>query len=236
MSRLVVAAVIGVAAAVYAAQAPAAAPSPIGTWKTHDGLVYRWTALDGGGYAQTSLTAHQTPRDKCPVPVGTVVYRYHPLGGGLYAADAYLWRKDCSAHWSNRDTRLKLAVTATTLTLYDGPGYRNVWWSFTRRPGDSEPPFVEALRSTGTVGGTTSLRYVVNDNSGRTWDELTLYRAGLVARRYRTPLGPAVKGRIYAYKLAKTPAEFRGTFRFCVRSHDAAGNVSASSCSEVTIT
>lgn len=236
MSRLVVAAVIGVSAAALAGQAPAAAPSPIGTWRTHDGLVYRWSALGDGGYAQTSLTAHRTSRDKCQVPVGTIVYRYHPLGDGIYAADTFRWRKDCSTYWSNRDTRLKLAVTATKLTLYDGAGYRRVWWSFTRRAGDTEAPFVEALRSWGTAGGTTSLRYVVNDNSGRTWDELAIYREGLVARRYRTPLGPAKKGRIYAYKLDKTPAEFRGTFRFCVRSHDAAGNVSKASCSEVTIT
>lgn len=104
-----------------------------------------------------------------------------------------------------------------------------------RAGADTTPPTVTALYSRGTVGGITSLRYVVSDDSGKTWDAFYLYRNGAVVRQYRTPLGPAVKGRMYGYKLQQTPASFRGTFRFCVQSHDAAGNVSKPSCAKVRI-
>lgn len=101
--------------------------------------------------------------------------------------------------------------------------------------GDVVPPKVRAFYSVGTVGGDTSLRYAVSDDSGRTWEALFIYRDGLVARRYRTTLGPAKVGRMYGYLLHKTPASFRGTFRFCVQAHDAAGNVSKPSCAKVRI-
>ena len=71
--------------------------------------------------------------------------------------------------------------------------------------------------------------------NGRTWEALYVYRDGAVVSRYRTTLGPAVKGRMYAYRLDATPASFRGTFRFCIQSHDAAGNVSKPSCAKVRV-
>jgi len=108
-----------------------------------------------------------------------------------------------------------------------------VCWTYTR-PGDTQAPKVRALDSTGTVGGVTALRYVVSDNSGRSWEALSIYRNGVVARHYRTPLG-ASRGGLYGYRLLQTPASFRGVFRFCVQSHDAAGNVSKPSCAKVRI-
>ena len=100
---------------------------------------------------------------------------------------------------------------------------------------DNVAPKLRALDSRGTVGGVTSLRYVVSDNSGRTWEELSIYQDGSIARRYRTTLGPALVGRMYGYRLDKTPASFRGTFAFCIQSHDATGNVSPLSCATVAI-
>lgn len=103
------------------------------------------------------------------------------------------------------------------------------------RAADTQPPKVTALASKGQVGGDTVLRYAVSDNSGKTWDEIFIYRDNKIARKYKTTLGAATLGRIYAYRLKETPPDFAGTLRFCVRSHDVAGNVSAASCSSVTI-
>src|SRR4051794_39058509 len=80
--------------------------------------------------------------------------------------------------------------------------------------GDTQAPKLRALDSKGVVGGVTSLRYIVSDDSGRTWEALSIYRDGTVARRYRTTLGPAKVGRIYGYRLDETPASFTGTFAF----------------------
>jgi hypothetical protein len=100
---------------------------------------------------------------------------------------------------------------------------------------DVQPPKVQALESRGTAGGDTSLRYTVSDDSGSTWDELTVYSGDRVVRRYKTTPGPARVGRLYAYKLKETPEDFAGTYRFCVRAHDAAGNTSARSCAPLVI-
>ena len=100
---------------------------------------------------------------------------------------------------------------------------------------DTTAPSLRALDSRGAVGGVTSLRYVVSDNSGRTWEDVSIFKDGSVARHYRTILGPAKYGRMYAYKLDKTPASFTGVFSFCVQSHDAAGNESPVSCAVVEI-
>ncbi|MGZ4353525.1 MAG: hypothetical protein ACXVZ4_08260, partial [Gaiellaceae bacterium] len=100
---------------------------------------------------------------------------------------------------------------------------------------DVQPPKVQALESRGTAGGDTSLRYTVSDDSGSTWDELTVYSGDRAVRRYKTMPGPAKVGRLYAYKLKETPEDFVGTYRFCVRAHDAAGNTSAQSCASLVI-
>jgi hypothetical protein len=99
---------------------------------------------------------------------------------------------------------------------------------------DTQAPVLQALVSTGTAGGDASLRYTVRDNSGKTHEELTLY-AGAV-HRYKTSLGPSLAGHVYAYKLIGIPADLTGTFRWCVRSFDAAGNASTQSCSTLRIT
>jgi len=231
--RLAVTAV-GIALFGVLAGAAVAAPSPIGLWKAENGRTYRWAALPGGGYGEYAMTAHRTSKNRCLVKPNTLVYRYHPLGGGLFRTDSFIWQKGCSTHWSLNETTLKITVTATRMTHSCNKQYAKVCWTYTRAR-DTQTPRVQAVDSEGTVDGVTSLRYVVSDDSGRTWEALYVYRDGAVVSRYRTTLGPAVKGRMYAYRLDATPASFRGTFRFCVQSHDAAGNVSKPSCAKVRV-
>lgn len=234
VSRRLVTAVVGMVAAGLVASAAYAATSPLGFWKrTGTTYEYKWVALGGGTLGEVSLTPHTTQTNRCPVPADTLVYRYHPLGGGLYREDEFTWESGCSTHWTPGRETVKIVATATRLEIFCDKPYTRVCWSYTRI--DRTAPTVQALASTGTVGGRTVLRYRVGDDSGKSWEALTIYRDGAVARRYRTPLGPAKAGRLYGYILRATPASFRGRFRFCVQSHDAAGNVSKPSCATVTI-
>lgn len=228
---LVVAAlVLGLAAGV--AQA---ASSPVGMWKmTQNGRYYQWVAMPGGGFEERSMTVHRTATNKCLVPMNEPVYRYAPVGGGIYRMTGQFWRSDCTKHWEYEST-VKVVATSARLTLSCDKNYVKVCYSYTRAKTDVTPPVVHALPSHGQVGGDTVLRYTVSDNSGKTWDELLIYRDGKLARKYKTTLGAAKAGRIYAYRLKQTPPDFAGTLRYCVVSHDSAGNASAPSCSTVTI-
>lgn len=211
-----------------------AAGSPIGTWKAETGRMYRWTALPGGGFAEYSMTSHRTSKYHCLVRVNTLVYKYHPLGNGIYREDEFQWDKNCATSWAPGYETIKIVVTPTRMTHSCDKQYTKVCFSYTRAATDTVAPVVQALVSTGTAGGTTSLRYTVSDNSGKTWDELDIYR-GVLIRRYKTTLGPALNGHVYAYKLNGTPVSLKGKLTFCVRSHDAAGNVSKESCATLTI-
>lgn len=217
-----------------ASSAAATGRSPLGLWKGQNDYTYRFVALAHGGYEEISLTRHRTSVNHCTIEPGTAVYRYHPLGGGVYSVDAFLWRKDCTTHWVKADEQRRLTVEAARMTLSCDRDYARVCFSYRRL--DASRPVVRALESTGKAGGLTVLRYVVYDDSGRTWEDLTLYKENSALRHFRTTLGPAVRGRIYAYKLRATPASMRGRFSFCVVSHDAAGNRSKERCAEVTIT
>ena len=225
--------VIRLVAAVAAALV-VSAPSPIGTWKLDSKpWHYQWVSLGGGTYGEISLTAHKQAQG-CTVGSGTLVYKYHPIAGGLYREDQFTWRDNCTTYWEKNHDTVKVVATATTMKAYCNAPYTKVCWSY-RRLGDTTAPVVQALISDGKVGGATELRYTVSDASGKTWEALTLYKNGAAARRYRTKLGPALAGHVYDFHLDGTPASFRGTFRFCVQSHDAAGNTSKQSCSRVTI-
>lgn len=234
MVRRLAATAVGVALFGILAGTAAAAVSPVGLWKAENGRVYRWEALADGGFGEYAIATHRASQNRCLAKANTLVFRYYALGGGLFRMDSFMWRKDCSTYWALNDETVKITVTATRMTHSCDKQYAKVCWTYTRAP-DVQAPTVRALNSEGTVGSLTSLRYVVSDDSGRTWEAVYIYRDGAVVRRYRTTLGPAVKGRMYGYRLDATPASFRGTFKFCVQSHDAAGNVSRPSCAKARI-
>jgi len=213
-----------------------AAGSPIGFWKSAHNNVYLWKALPGGGYSEYSLTLHKTPKDHCPVQPNTNTYRYHPLGNNIYLEDEFQWDSTCATtSWDLGHEKVKIVVTATRLSFFCGAKFTEACGSYTRTAAkDTVAPVVQALVSTGTVGGATHLHYTVSDNSGKTWEEVAVYRGSLVGR-WKTKLGPALKGHVYGYTLTGTPASMKGKLTFCVTSHDAAGNKSKESCAALTI-
>jgi len=220
------------ALAAVAAGAALAAPSPLGVWKAQNHRIYRWIPYQGG-YEELALTAHRTPKNNCAVHVNEPVYRYTRIAGGHYRVTAKIWHKSCSWDWEY-DQTIAIAVAPTRMTLSCDKEWTKICWTYTRTNADTQAPVVQALVSAGKAGGDASLRYTVRDDSGRTHEELTLY-AGTV-HHYKTTLGTSLAGHVYAYKLTGIPATLTGTFRWCVRSFDAAGNASARSCSTLTVT
>ncbi len=181
------------------------------------------------------MTLHNTPKDHCAVQPNTNTYRYHPLGNNIYLEDEFQWNSKCvKIGWDLGHEKIKIVWTATRLSFFCGAKYTEACGSYTRKATDTVAPVVRALVSTGTVGGTTNLRYTVSDKSGKTWEELAVYRGSLVGR-WKTKLGPALNGHVYGYKLTGTPANMKGKLSFCVTSHDAAGNKSKESCAALTI-
>jgi hypothetical protein len=210
-----------------------AAGSPIGSWKAENSRIYVWKALPGG-FAEYVMTAHKTSQNHCAVKANTLVYKYHALGNGLYREDALIWNSKCAVHWEAGDETIRIVVTPTKMTHSCDKKYTQICFTYTRAAADTVAPVVQALVSSGTVGGVTSLHYRVSDNSGKTWEEVAVYRGSIVGR-WKTTLGPALEGHVYAYKLMGTPAKMKGKLTFCVTSHDAAGNRSKESCAALTI-
>ena len=223
--------VLTAAFAAVAAAAALAAPTPLGVWKAQNQRIYKWIPYQGG-YEELAMTAHRTAKNNCPVQVNEPVYRYTRVSGGHYKVTAKIWRKGCKWDWEY-DQTIAIGVTATRMTLSCDKEWTKVCWTYTRAA-DTRPPVVQALVSTGKAGGEASLRYTVKDDSGRTHEELTLY-VGAV-HHYKTALGPSLAGHVYGYLLKGIPSDLTGTFRWCVRSFDAAGNASSESCSTLTIT
>jgi hypothetical protein len=105
------------------------------------------------------------------------------------------------------------------------------------RGGDLVAPRVRALSSTGRAGTRIRLRYGVTDASGRTREWSTI-NAG--ARRVGSArvsfhaLDPDALHYVLFWRASRTVVP--GRYRFCVRSADAAGNVSRPSCATVRVT
>jgi len=99
--------------------------------------------------------------------------------------------------------------------------------------GDTTPPDVAALNSTGKSGKSAKLRYRVSDDSGESRERVQVIRRGSVLGDITTTFGPS-EGSVY-YVTWKVPRGLKGRMRFCVVSQDRAGNNSSSSCARLTI-
>ena len=223
-----------VVAAACATAAAASTPSPIGVWKGQNQRIYKWIPYQGNGFEEHAMTSHRTSTNKCLVHVNEPVYRYLPVAGGHYKVTAKIWHAKCNWDWEYEST-ITITVTPSRMTLSCDKQWTKACFTYTRVNTDTQAPTVQALQSTGKAGGDASLRYTVKDDSGKTHEELTVYVSSSDVRHYTTTLGPALAGHVYGYRLMQIPSDLTGTFKWCVRSFDAAGNASAQSCSTLTI-
>ncbi|MBA2642501.1 MAG: hypothetical protein H0U82_06195, partial [Actinobacteria bacterium] len=101
-------------------------------------------------------------------------------------------------------------------------------------PGDRAAPRAKAIPSSGVHGNVAKLRYTVFDESGRTREEVTIYRGRRALAKMRTTLGTRNVTKIYV-QTWRVPKNIVGMLKFCVRAWDGAGNRSARSCARLTI-
>jgi hypothetical protein len=106
-----------------------------------------------------------------------------------------------------------------------------------RRKGDSLPPRVKAMASTGHPGAAAKLRYTLADNSGRARVEIRVYGENfLLYATLKQPFARVKKG-VVRTTAWKVPAALKPrTLRFCALGADAAGNLSTTSCAQLRIT
>jgi hypothetical protein len=106
-----------------------------------------------------------------------------------------------------------------------------------RKRGDSTPPKVKALASSGKRGGKASLRFKVSDNSGRAREELRVYGPNfLLYATLKRPLAPVRAGVVRTVPWRVPKAVKAGSLQFCALAADAAGNLSTASCAKLKIT
>lgn len=123
---------------------------------------------------------------------------------------------------------LTAAATAAAQKLRDAVG--------TRRNGDSTPPAVKALPSTGSKGKTATLRYTVFDASGKARAIVRIYGPSLLLFASISTRLSKAKPKRTATLVWKVPSDLEQTnLRFCVLAQDPAGNQSKTSCAALKI-
>lgn len=97
---------------------------------------------------------------------------------------------------------------------------------------DRVAPTTVALPTNGRAGTPVALRYRASDNSGKTFEIVSVYRGSTVIWTKRTALHAVSPARVYSvtYRL---PAG-RQALRFSVEARDAAGNVGKKSFAAIT--
>jgi hypothetical protein len=97
-----------------------------------------------------------------------------------------------------------------------------------------KPPVVRALPSSGGAGALVYLRYRVYDDGAQTRETVAVTARGSVVATLRKGFHDAVEGRTYAVAW-KTARNRSGAMKFCVTSHDPAGQRGTASCSVVAL-
>jgi hypothetical protein len=155
------------------------------------------------------------------MPAGFGVYR----GGKTVAADKRVL------------TGMEAGRTADEITASAATAVQKLRQALARkRKGDSIPPKVKALASSGKRGGKASLRYRISDNSGRARAELRVYGPNyLLYATLKRPLGRVRAGVVRTVPWKVPKAVKPGSLKFCALGADAAGNLSTASCAKLKI-
>jgi hypothetical protein len=132
---------------------------------------------------------------------------------------------------------LEAGASADEITTAATTAVQKLRQAFARkRKGDSVPPKVKALASSGKRGGKASLRFKVSDNSGRAREELRVYGPKfLLYATLKRPLARIRSGVVNTVPWKVPKAVKPGSLEFCALAADAAGNLSTASCAKLKI-
>lgn len=100
---------------------------------------------------------------------------------------------------------------------------------------DTQPPSVQAFPAAGKAFTSIALRYRVAENSGKSREQIMVYRGSSVLVNAMTKWG-AVKAGGSTYHVNWYAKARPGLLRWCLRSFDPAGNRSAKSCASLRLT
>ncbi len=104
-------------------------------------------------------------------------------------------------------------------------------------PGDEEDldaPLVEALKSTGQFRKSITLKYIVDEYSGETREQIKVKKKSKIVKTINRPLSTIPESGLKQYKFL-TKGLTRGSYSFCVTSTDLSGNTSEQSCAALKI-
>ena len=99
---------------------------------------------------------------------------------------------------------------------------------------DKTAPAVRVYAARIRHGKIVRLRYRVHDDKGETTEKITVYRRTRLLRAVTRPLRPTDNAVVYW--IPWRAPRLRGSYRFCVRATDRAGNRSPLACAAVTVT
>jgi subtilisin family serine protease len=98
---------------------------------------------------------------------------------------------------------------------------------------DKSAPAVHVYAARARHGTIVRLRYRVHDDKGETAEKISVYRRTRVLRQLSRPLRPT--GNAVVYWISWRAPRLRGSYRFCVRATDSAGNRSPLACASVSV-
>ena len=98
---------------------------------------------------------------------------------------------------------------------------------------DKTSPAVQVYAARARHGAIVRLRYRVHDDKGQTTETISVYRRTRVLRQLTRPLRPTDNAVVYW--ISWRAPRLRGSYRFCVRATDGAGNRSALACASVSV-
>jgi hypothetical protein len=97
---------------------------------------------------------------------------------------------------------------------------------------DTKAPVVHVYAAKGRHRTPLRLRYRVQDNSGKTSEQVLVYRKAKLLKSVKRVMRTTDDAVAYwvSYRFAA-----RGSYRYCVRANDAAGNRSRLACAAIRI-
>ncbi|HSC50356.1 MAG TPA: S8 family serine peptidase [Gaiellaceae bacterium] len=152
------------------------------------------------------------------------------VGSGSYGADPYGTCAGCTWDQHYGYGRIDVARALATAVPTAPPAAPPPPPAPAAR--DTSAPFVRVYAASGRPHRLVRLRYHVQDDSGRTAERLLVYRRTKPLRTLSRPL--RTTDAAVAYWVGVTFAA-RGSYRYCVRATDAAGNHSGLACARIRI-
>lgn len=172
----------------------------------------------------------------------SIVFDAASDGGSGVDGISYVWTSGPTSDPDLSKDAEETAAEITSPTLGDGRWFLHIAtvdnvgnWSGTGHHGpflvDGQRPRARALAGSGRVGKQLRLRYRTADNTGLTRERITVVRAGAVVAGWSRPLASARWSTIQSVRWKPTR---RGSYSFCVRVRDPAGNT-RSDCARLTV-